>query len=100
MNVQSHPRALASIVPTCNRDVHGTVMDGEMVLLNLNTGRYYTLNTVGTMVWELCMAGKTLEDIHQALCVQFEVSSERAEQDLFELVNQLEQEGLLSTERR
>ena len=30
----------------------GTTLDGETVLLNLETGRYYTLNRVGTAIWK------------------------------------------------
>ena len=75
-------------------------MDGEMVLLNLNTGRYYTLSRVGTAIWDKCTGELTLDQIHQAICARFEVSIERASEDVDVLVAQLEAEGLLSMERR
>jgi coenzyme PQQ synthesis protein D (PqqD) len=96
MNVRHR---LATLAPKCNPDVHGTAMDGEMVLLNLCSGRYYTLNAVGSTVWECSREGRTLGDIHHAICARFDVSTDRAEEDLLALIDQLEGEGLLSVER-
>jgi hypothetical protein len=81
-------------------DVQGTSMEGETVLLNLNTGRYYTLNQVGSVIWEHCTGHSTISDIHTVLCDRFEVASERALDDLVALVTQLVQDGLLQQERR
>lgn len=81
-------------------DVQGTNMDGETVLLDLSTGRYYTLNRLGSVIWDLCTGGHTISDIHAMLCDRFEVAPERALDDLVALVNELVQEGLLQQERR
>lgn len=76
-------------------DVQGTNMDGETVLLDLSTGRYYTLNRLGSVIWEHCTGHNTMSNIHRVLCDRFEVAPERALDDLVALVNQLIQEGLL-----
>lgn len=83
-----------------NRDVQSTNMDGETVLLDLNSGRYYTLNRVGSAIWEHCTGDKTISDIQAVLCDRFDVAPERALDDLVTLVNELIQEGLLQQERR
>ena len=75
-------------------------MDGETVLLDLSSGRYYTLNRVGSVIWEQCTGDKTISDIQAALCDRFDVAPERALDDLVTLVNDLIQEGLLQQERR
>ncbi len=80
-------------------NVQGTSMEGETVLLDLSTGRYYTLNRLGSVVWEHCTGHSTIIDIHAILCDRFEVESRRALDDLIALVNQLLQEGLLQQER-
>ena len=80
-------------------DVQGTNMEGETVLLDLSTGRYYTLNRLGSVIWEHCTGHSTISDIHAVLCDRFEVAPERALDDLVALVNQLVQEGLLQQER-
>ena len=81
-------------------DVQGTNMEGETVLLDLSTGRYYTLNRLGSVIWEHCTGHSTISDIHAVLCDRFEVAPERALDDLVTLVNNLVQEGLLRQERR
>ncbi|MBL8074545.1 MAG: PqqD family protein [Nitrospira sp.] len=83
-----------------NPDVQATNMDGETVLLDLSTGRYYTLNRVGSLIWERCTGTQTISDIHAVLCDRFDVAPERALDDLVTLVTQLTQEGLLHQERR
>lgn len=81
-------------------DVQGTSMEGETVLLDLSSGRYYTLNRIGSVIWEHCTGDKTLSDIHAVLCNRFEVAPERALDDLVTLVDRLVQKGLLQQERR
>src|SRR5262249_44106031 len=76
-------------------DVQGTNMDGETVLLDLSTGRYYTLNRLGSVIWEHCTGDHTISDIHAILCDRFEVAPEQALDELVTLVNHLIQEGLL-----
>ncbi|MDP3091793.1 MAG: PqqD family protein [Nitrospira sp.] len=83
-----------------NPDVQGTTMDGETVLLDLSSGRYYTLNQLGSVIWEHCTGHTSLRDIHTVLCDRFDVAPERALDDLVALVNELIQEGLLQQERR
>lgn len=76
-------------------DVQGTSMDGETVLLDLSTGRYYTLNRIGSVIWEQCTGHTTLHAIHAGICDRFDVPSDRALDDLLTVVNELVREGLL-----
>jgi len=91
---------LSRIVLRPNPDVQGTTMDGETVLLDLSSGRYYTLNRLGSVIWEHCTGQSTMADIHAAICDRFDVAPERALDDLVALVNELIQEGLLQQEGR
>jgi len=43
-------------------DVLDEVFDGEAVLVNLRTGRYYSLDTAATEVWGAVVAGEPLPD--------------------------------------
>jgi hypothetical protein len=81
-------------------DVQGTTMEDETVLLDLSTGRYYTLNRLGSVIWEHCTGDKTISEIHTVLCDRFEVAPDRALDDFVALVDRLMQEGLLQQERR
>jgi hypothetical protein len=91
---------LDRIVLRRSPDVQSTNMDGETVLLDLSTGRYYTLNSVGSVIWEHCTGQNTLNDMQTVLCDRFNVDSDRAHDDLVTLVHQLVEEGLLQQEGR
>jgi hypothetical protein len=91
---------LARTILRPSPDVQGTSMEGETVLLNLSSGRYYTLNRLGSVIWEHCNGHSTISDIHALLCDRFEVAPDLALDDLVALVNQLVQEGLLQQKRR
>jgi hypothetical protein len=81
-------------------EVQAASIEGETVLLDLSTGRYYTLNHLGSVIWEHCARQSTIRDIHADLCNRFEVAPEQALNDLVALIDQLIQEGLLQQERK
>ncbi len=91
---------LSNVFPKQDEQVHSSVLDGESVLLNLSSGRYYSLNVVGSTIWDLCGGERSLRQILSAICERFEVSVSQAQNDVLELIMHLEQEGLLHTERR
>ena len=78
-----------------NKNVAWKVLDGESVVLNLDSGVYFTLNMTGTAVWERIDGATSLEEIGRGLCEQFEVTSEQAQRDLLELTRTLMDEGLV-----
>ena len=84
---------------TRSAEVNSTVLDREAVLLNLESGVYYTLNPVGTAIWDLLDGERPLGMILDAVCARFDVSEPVARRDVAALATQLRQEGLI-TERR
>jgi hypothetical protein len=68
---------------------------GETILVPIrqNMGdleSVYSLNEVGTRVWELLDGAPTLAEIRDRLADEFEVGAEEAERDLLEFLNQLQ----------
>ena len=76
-------------------DIHCTILEGDAVLLNLDNGHYYSLNRVGTAIWECCDGSQTLEEVYKHICERFEVEEERAKADLLAISSQLLNEKLL-----
>ena len=54
----------------------------------------YTLNELGTLIWDLLQDGKKKREIAQAICETYEVSPDQAEVDVREFVESLAEEGL------
>jgi len=97
---EREPNACLHRRPRVNPDVQHTVLDGEAVLLNLANGYYYTLNRVGTAMWQLFTDQRDLHAVAEEICLRFDVAWERACDDLIALVIRLEREGLLHMEGR
>jgi hypothetical protein len=79
----------------CAPEVLSRVLDGEAVLLNLDSGSYFGLNAVASRVWELIGEGCTISALRSALIAEFEVSEDVVERDLAELLRSLRDRGLI-----
>ena len=69
-------------------------LNGESVVLNLESGMYYGLDEVGTRVWQAAAPGATLADVLDCITAEFEVDRPSAERDLLELAGTLIGKGL------
>jgi hypothetical protein len=70
-------------------------LGGESVLLNLDSGKYYGLDPVGTQMWNLLAERGQVEPVYQAMLDEYEVSEDKLQTDLLELVERLAEQGLL-----
>ncbi len=85
----------SSICPIRSEQVTWKALEGESVLLHLETGVYFSLNETGTAAWELFDGATSLATVGDTLCARFNVSAEQARQDLFELTQMLLKEELV-----
>jgi hypothetical protein len=76
-------------------DVIFRELEGEAVLLDLASGRYFGLNAVGTRIWMLLESGSTVAAAAAALAAEFEADAEQIARDVDELVAELSARGLL-----
>lgn len=70
-------------------------LEGEAILLNLETERYFGLDEVGTRMWTELVASPSVEGACEALEREFEVEPAVLRRDLEALVAQLVDSGLL-----
>jgi len=79
-------------------DVVFRILGDEAVILNLSTGIYFGLDTVGTRMWQLISEHGSTEKAREALLAEYEVEEGQLRQDLDLLIQQLIDKGLLITE--
>ena len=70
-------------------------LDGEIVLLDVNSGDYYSLNEVGSTIWGLISEKKALSEILEVLCHEFDADASVLKSDLEAFVRQLDEAGFL-----
>lgn len=75
-------------------------LDGESVLLNLQTESYYGLDDVGTRMWALLTTNETIQSSYERLADEFEVSESQLRNDLRALIEELIEHGLVEIEPR
>ena len=77
------------------KDVLASEVEDELVLLNQETGKYFSLDATGTRMWELIVQNGQLEQVKQAMLAEYDVEPEQLEQDLLKLVDKLVANALL-----
>ena len=75
-------------------DVVSRELDGEIVVLNLESGTYFGLDAVGARVWQLLQEDGALQKVFDAMHTEFDVAADTLEQDLLSLVGELCERGL------
>jgi hypothetical protein len=72
------------------------LIDQEAVILNLDSGKYFGLNVVGSRVWELLTESRSMAAICQILASEYDVDQAALETDLSELLDDLLEAGLIA----
>ena len=67
----------------------------ESSILSLKNSVYYSLDPVGTRIWELLRESRSVHSILEILLQEYDVEPERCERDLFAILEKLQQEGLI-----
>jgi hypothetical protein len=86
--------SLDSQVAKDSDQVIDRVVDGEALLIHLHSGRYFSLNSVGTRVWECLDGSRSIKDLTAVVVSEYEVSEERAQADVLDLIGALLDENL------
>jgi hypothetical protein len=82
------PLSLATVVSASPNQVHARVGD-DLVILDLDSSRYYSLDPVGARVFELLEQPTRLDAIADTIVAEFEVDAPTARRDLLALVDTL-----------
>lgn len=82
---------------TVSDDVVAREVGGETVLLDLSSGQYFGLDTIGGRIWELLSErGQTLKELCDQIEAEFDAPRDRIEADLIVLAKQLSDQELIA----
>lgn len=70
-------------------------LDGEAVILNLESGVYFGLNDAGSRIWALIQEHKSLRKVLEVMEREYEAAPDVLQADLLKLVGQLHEHGLV-----
>lgn len=70
-------------------------LEGEAILLNLETETYFGLDEIGTRIWAELVVSESVEGASEALQGEFDVEPNVLRRDVERLVTELVEKGLL-----
>lgn len=79
-----------------NRDIDVSDLNNEKVMMNIDKGQYFSLNSLGSRIWELIDSPKKIRDIVHDLLEEYEVSEEDCVESVTEFLNTLHHVELIN----
>ena len=70
-------------------------IEGESVIINLNSGMYYSLDNIGAIIWDAIENHHSAADIAASLASHYQVNAKEVETTVNDLFSQLLNEDLI-----
>ena len=77
-------------------DIDTTDLDGEKVMMDLEKGQYFALNSVASRIWEVIESPISVNKVVETLLEEYEVEREECEKSVLEFIIGLEDASLVS----
>ena len=81
---------------TISEEALSQEVNGETVILDLQSENYFGLDIMATRIWQLLIEHGELQQVFAALIDEFDVPENRLEKDLTKFIGQLKDAGLIS----
>ena len=81
---------------TISTEVLAQEVDGETVLLDLQSESYFGLDEVGTRIWQLLQEQDELQKVLDIMLEEYDVDAKQLENDLNELLEKLLEAKLIT----
>ena len=76
-------------------DLLSVDMDGDLVMMSIETGNYFGVSGVGPFIWGLLETPHGLEQLVGAVCAEFEVDEATASADIAKFLGDLSENGMI-----
>lgn len=85
-------------VITSAPDLTTAYLDGEAVILDLQSGQYYGLNEVGARIFNLVQEPSSVGDVIDQIVQEYAVETDQFKQDLLAFLESMAQKKLIKVE--
>lgn len=92
--MQNKKISMESIVSQME-DIVASGIDDEVVMMSVENGRYYGLDSIGSRVWELIGKPIKVSELIADLLLKYDVDRGTCERDVLEFLGQLNEDGIL-----
>ena len=70
-------------------------MDGETVMMSIETGKYYNLGKMGSVIWAMLETPLSAEELINKLLDAYNVGREQCEKDVIPFLSELERNNII-----
>jgi hypothetical protein len=85
-------------IVSCNKEILAANMDSEIVMMRVETGKYYSLGKMGSVLWSMLESPVSVQSIIDTLLDKYQIERDQCEKEVLEFLNQASREGLLKLE--
>lgn len=78
-----------------NPDLLSVDMDGDLVMMSIETGNYFGVSGVGPFIWGLLERPHSQGELVEAVCDEFEVDAATASADIALFLGNLSENGMV-----
>ncbi len=71
------------------------IVADEAILIDINTGTYFSLNEIGTEFWEMLDGSLSIEQHASAIATKYAVDTSMVVSDLLELADEMAKDKLI-----
>ena len=80
-----------------NKDIDVADLNGDKVMMNMDLGKYFALNPVGSRIWEIIEEGPvTMDEIVNKLLSEYDVERNVCSESVNTFLDMLSKENLIS----
>ena len=70
-------------------------LDGDVVLLSIEQGEYYQMDTIGSRIWDLIEKPMLFKDLCEQLTREFDVDMAQCQEDVSSFLGELTDKSLI-----
>ena len=70
-------------------------LDGKKVMMNIESGKYFGLDSVGSRIWELIEKPLAFNELVLELLKEYDIEEKTCQQDVLAFLNKLHDQGLV-----
>jgi len=81
-----------------NQELLQSEIDGETIMMSIDNGKYYGLNTVASRIWELIKKEPLFEELINTLISEYNIDKKQCETETIDFLQNLLENKLIKIE--
>ncbi len=81
-----------------NQELLQSEIDGETIMMSIDNGKYYGLNTIASRIWEILKTEPLFSELVNILLSEYEIEEKQCNQETLEFLENLIKNKLIKIE--